>query len=213
MSNGAESSSRQVLLVRHGETEDNVRGRFLGRGDPPLNGRGRCQARQLAPVLASFAPEVLVTSPARRAAETLVEAAGGHHPVLDDAFREVDFGRWEGRTRDEVAALDPSDHERFASGAVSGFPGGDRVADIADRAGGALDRYPGDRLVIVTHATTIRILVASLLGIPVEHYRLRLARPGNGSWSRLEHAAGGWRLVAYGVVPGTGRDAGEGGEP
>jgi glucosyl-3-phosphoglycerate phosphatase len=196
-----QARSRRLLLVRHGETDDNAQGRFLGRGDPHLNERGRCQARRLSRALASFTPDEVVTSPALRARQTVIEAAGSAVVTVDEAFREVDFGRWEGRTQAEVAALDPAGHDRFVRGPVVGFPDGDRVADVAQRLTRALERHPVARLAVVTHATTIRILVAYLLDIPVEHYRSRLERPGNGSWSSLEQVDGTWALVAYGVVP------------
>jgi broad specificity phosphatase PhoE len=70
-----------------------------------------------------------------------------------------------------------------------------------------------DRLVVVTHATIIRLRVAGLLGLPVNRYRALLARPDHLSWTELEAAHDGWMLVTYGAplaaletvrTPGTG---------
>lgn len=42
------ASSNEVLIVRHGETDDNAVGRFQRRLDPPRNDRGLAHAREIA---------------------------------------------------------------------------------------------------------------------------------------------------------------------
>lgn len=189
-------SGRRLVLVRHGETADNVAGRFLGRSDPPLTDRGAEAARRVGPLPGGA---VVVSSPARRARAT-AELLGAGDPVIDEAFREIDFGAWEGSTRDEVERLDPEGYAAFAHGEVVGFPDGEKVAALRDRTLDALGRHDGPVLVVVTHATVIRVLVAALLGLPIGRYRALLDRPPNLSWTELEGHAGGWRLVRYAAL-------------
>jgi broad specificity phosphatase PhoE len=96
-----------LLLVRHAATAHTAQRRFSGStgADPELSEAGELQAARLGARLSArpgIAP--VVTSPAartRRTAEVLAAACG--LPVrADDDLREIDFGRWEGRTAAEV---------------------------------------------------------------------------------------------------------------
>ena len=68
-----------ILLVRHGECRGNIEGLFRGRSDFPLNETGLRQAGEVASELAPLRPEVVLTSPLQRAAQTaaaIAEACG-----------------------------------------------------------------------------------------------------------------------------------------
>src|SRR5436190_15534945 len=59
-------------MVRHGETDWNREDRFQGHSDPPLNDRGRSQARALAQALGGLEAAALYSSPLARAHETAI---------------------------------------------------------------------------------------------------------------------------------------------
>jgi broad specificity phosphatase PhoE len=189
------------VLLRHGETADNLAGRFLGRSDPPLTAEGLERAHRARGGIDLGGDCTVVSSPARRAIETAA-ALGAAAPEVDDGFRELDFGAWEGLTPDEVAQQDPATYAAFARGVLAAFPEGESVAEVWARTSAAIATRVADRLVVVTHATVIRVVVAGLLGVPIDHYRARFGRPGHLSLTELEHHTGGWRLVAYGVPTG-----------
>lgn len=195
---------RRLVLVRHGETADNVAGRFLGRSDPGLTPAGLEAARSCAGGL-DLGGAVVVSSPARRALET-AEALGAIDPSVDEGWRELDFGAWEGLTPAEAAVRDPEVFAAFEYGDLDGFPGGESVDAVRARTLDALARHPVDRLVVVTHATVVRIVVTALLDLPVRTYRARLGRPGHLSRTELERHDGGWRLLTYSsaIVPRAG---------
>ena len=90
------AGTNEVLLVRHGETDDNAADRFQGRLDTALNERGRAQSRALAEVLAGERLRALYSSPLRRARETAESVAGrlGLELVLDARLMEADAGDW-----------------------------------------------------------------------------------------------------------------------
>ena len=103
-----------IWLVRHGQTEMNRVGRFQGRLDLPLTELGEAQARRVGARLQAPAAEVggdwvIDASPlgrTRRTAALIAEVTGlavRHDPRL----AEVDFGPWEGLTRDQIVALRP----------------------------------------------------------------------------------------------------------
>ncbi len=146
-----------VVLARHGETDDNAAGRFQGVRNPPLNDRGREQARALAERLAAGAdlaasgavrlghagvtgPVPLVreiwASPYARARETAeIVAARLELPVrLDERLKESDVGDWAGRTYVEVQAADPARFQSWVEGdPAHSFPGGETLADVTAR--------------------------------------------------------------------------------
>jgi len=190
------------VLVRHGETADNLAGRFLGRGDPALTAEGLDLARRRRSTLDLGGDGIVVSGPARRARETAA-ALGAADPVIDPGFRELDFGAWEGLTPEEAAARDPAVFAAFEDGALDRFPDGESVSEVWARTEAAIASRVADRLVVVTHATVIRVTVAGLLGLPLDRYRARLGRPGHLSRTELEHHDGGWRLLAYGAAPGS----------
>ena len=92
-----------MLLVRHGQSEWNARGRWQGRADPSLTDLGRLQAKKATDHLSGF--DAIVASPLCRATETAVILAKalGIGPVLTDAdLMEREAGPWQGRTRIEI---------------------------------------------------------------------------------------------------------------
>ena len=84
-------ASNEVLLVRHGETDDNVADRFQGRIDSPLNDRGREQSRVLAAQLRGSGLRALYASPLTRARETAA-IIGEHRLRVAEAIAAVRGG-------------------------------------------------------------------------------------------------------------------------
>ena len=120
------SRLNRIILVRHGETEGKSSIRFYGRTDLPLSDEGRAQMRATARRIHGEGFGYLVASRLRRAWEAARILAPGLPIRLEADFCEVDFGRWEGLTKQEIEAQDPV---LFADwqGKVEGFefPGGE----------------------------------------------------------------------------------------
>src|SRR5207342_1497898 len=117
-STGVASVSRMattIAMVRHGETDWNRENRFQGHADPPLNDRGRSQARTLAGEFDAEAFDAVYSSPLHRASETasILVAARAVEVKLSDALREVDVGSWSGLTRAEVERRHPAGYQRW----------------------------------------------------------------------------------------------------
>jgi broad specificity phosphatase PhoE len=104
-------------LIRHGQTDWNVEGRFQGSVDIPLNNHGRGQAKRNGEAFKAELPDVtgwrFVSSPLSRARETMeiVRQTAGLVPFdydLEPLLREVSYGDWERRTIPELEAVDPT---------------------------------------------------------------------------------------------------------
>lgn len=164
----------EVVLVRHASTSWTGR-RYCGRSDPPLNGAGRAAAALLATALApTLAPDFLIlTSPSRRACQTaaVVAAAVGIVDIeVDERWHEADIGIAEGRTFDELAALEPDLAHALASGTTAvDWPGGETAAELEARIGAAWASIleQARPAVVVSHAGPLRHAVALARALPV----------------------------------------------
>lgn len=177
----------RLYLVRHGETADNVHMRYLGIRDEPLTDNGREQARLAAAALSQIPVRCVVSSPLRRAADTagVIREACGAELRLDPRLAEGSFGKWEGRTRAEVASLGPGDAallERWEADAACAPPGGEsiesiqkRVLDLAEELASA---FPAASVVLVSHVGPIKALLAAAVGIPLQSTRRLFLDPG-----------------------------------
>ncbi len=174
------------LLLRHGETALTPHKRFSGSSgaNPELSPVGWQQAEAVA---AAFAGRddvtALISSPLLRCRQTAEAVA----PRLDldvrqdKAWRETDFGAWEGLSFAEVRERHPEDLAAWlASADAPPTGGGESFADVARRVAVARDRaiarYPGRTILVVTHVTPIKTLLRLALGAPAESmFRIELS--------------------------------------
>ena len=173
--------STRVYLVRHGATELSAEDRFAGAIDVLLSDAGRDQARRLGARLAPEAIDVAYASPLKRTMETakLVAESHGLEISAHDGLREIGHGRWEGMTRADVERDFPEEYSRWEHDPYSFAPsGGETGLQVTARALPALLRIVEDhcdqRILIVSHKATIRLLLSSLLGFDPRRYRERL---------------------------------------
>ncbi|MGI5459192.1 histidine phosphatase family protein [Streptomyces sp. CA-249302] len=187
----------RLALARHGETVWHAENRYAGgHSDIDLTERGRQQAVALAAWSREYEPEVVVSSPVRRAVETATPSAAAVGVPLHvvDELREVDFGVAEGHTLDELARADPDMVRRFRADPVAHpFPGSESPADAALRSARALraiaGQYPGRRVLVVAHNTLLRLGLCTLLGVPVKNYRSTFPRLDNAKVSEITISA------------------------
>lgn len=191
---------KRVYLVRHGETEGNASGCFLGSTDLPLTSRGESQVRRLAELLPARllgpgADTWFVASPMLRAQQTAQAIVGrfGLSVVTDPDLREMDFGAWEGLTAKEVEAQFPGALGEWESPSDdSTFPGGESLAELDRRVARVRDRIlqqQAETVVVFAHGGTIRGLICALLGMGRENFWLFNVQPA--SVVRIDVFSGG----------------------
>jgi len=156
----------RLLLIAHAPTLATRRAAFPRDepiepldASPTLGHAGRCFA-----------------APERRTRET-AEALGldaRREPLLAD----IDLGRWEGRTFDEVVEEDPQGMAAWTSDPACSPHGGESVEDLLRRVGTWLDgeRQDGGRVIAVTHPAVIRAAIVAAIGaMPGSFWRVDIA--------------------------------------
>ena len=159
-------AAREIVLVRHAETEWSRDGRHTGRSDIPLTDDGRrVAAGPLAEHLHGRRFELVLVSPLTRARETCELCGLGSSAQVREELLEWDYGEYEGLTTPEIRSQRP--------GWLlwrDDCPGGESAADVGARADhviaqlGALD---GDA-VVFSHGHMLRVLGARWIGLAPE---------------------------------------------
>lgn len=162
-----------LLIVRHGQTVQNVAGIAQGWNDSELSEAGREQVMRLAERLANVNATALYSSPLGRAlstAQAIAKTTGLEIVMLDD-LREMNYGAWEGRSFLDVRRDDEEIYRRWIDDETCPCPGGESHADVRQRLERAFGTIDSARPIVVTHGTAIRIAATALLDMPVMHAR------------------------------------------
>jgi broad specificity phosphatase PhoE len=174
-------NTTRLLLVRHGATELTAEDRFSGAVGVDLSVEGRAQAVRLGERLASEPIRAIYTSPLSRTVETASILAAPHHlpPIHRDGLREMGHGRWEGLSRSEVEQRFPGEYAAWEADPFTFAPeGGESGLAVLARALPVIRQmvvdHPGERVLVVSHKATLRLLLSSLLGFDPRGYRDRL---------------------------------------
>lgn len=187
------STTPQLLVVRHGQTEWSRDGRHTGRTDLPLLPEGEEQATRLRPVLADHPFVLVLTSPLQRAVRT-AELAGFPDAEADDDLLEWDYGAYEGTRTLDVRVDDPdwSIWETEVHDGEQPEQVGERVDHVIARA-----RLAGGDVLAFAHAHVLRILAARWIGLPASGGRLFTLEPATVSalgWERETPAVRSWNV-------------------
>jgi broad specificity phosphatase PhoE len=154
---------REIVPVRHGQTEWSAAGRHTSYTDLDLTPEGERQAVQLGDRLAHRAFAAVLCSPARRATHS-AELAGLAVTATDDDLLEWNYGAYEGRTTAEIRQERPG-----WSIWQDGCPGGETAVDVGMRADRVLERVrtmlPSGDVALIGHGHQLRVLTAGWLGL------------------------------------------------
>ena len=182
-----------VCLIRHGETDWNAVGKIQGKTDIPLNDAGAQQASQCGAYLTASDWDLIITSPlqrARRTAEIINEPLG--LPLVEmEEFAEKHFGDAEGLTYEERALTFP---DRL-------YPNQEDNVLFAERLATGLkiinDRYPDQRVLLVSHGGVINAILGKLSGGEIGSGKTRLL---NACLSHIQFDQSNWTIRNYNQV-------------
>lgn len=204
----------RIVVVRHGETEWSSTGRHTGRTDVPLTALGEQQARSLAPLLTTYHPGLVLTSPFSRARRTAELA--GFQPEVELDLEERGYGAVEGLTTPEirVATGDPdwniwsTDLQQLSllptpADAISAP--GETLDQVAIRLRRVLARCAavtatGQDVVLFSHGHTLRILGAVWMQQRPEvatHLLLEAAHLGVLAHERETPVISAWNIAPF----------------
>lgn len=171
-----------LYLIRHGETVNNVSGRYNGKQDDhPLNEAGLAQAERLSAAFAPIRLDAVYTSTLLRARQTgeILRGERAAVPLHRADLDEYDFGI--------LSSMRYADAEVIYPDLVRGLrqepmttacPGGESGADVVLRATNALaeivQAHRGNTVAVVTHGMLLQLIFAELAGLPF-HKRKELS--------------------------------------
>lgn len=165
-----------LYLIRHGQTQWNLEGKYTGQSDIPLNDTGREQARAAAEEARLAPPDVIISSDLIRAIETaeIVAAGCGYSGVIrqDRRLREINQGVWEGMHFDEIKRKFAVEFAaREANPLDVAAPEGETVGQVQERVVGAVQeicaRHPDQTVALVAHGLALAIVRAWLTDHPI----------------------------------------------
>ncbi len=190
----------ELVLIRHGETEGNLRTTALGVTDLPLTERGRRQASSLARVFTLEKPEAVYSSPLKRATETAEPIAKKHHMLVETMLdlEERNFGIWENMPVEEIRAVYPEEYAAWEENLADYvIPQGESAQEAYTRNARFVDtiirRHTEGKIVVVTHLGCIRNMLAHLLGMGIEGaWRFKV---NTGSICRLQIDENGYAAL------------------
>ena len=195
----------EVILIRHGESEWNLSGRWQGHADSPLSNRGIEQAEALGKRMLNEKLDCFYSSDLERARHTsrLVGGPSGWEAEFMESLRERDLGVIEGLTTDEMLEKYTQEYQSFRNdGPEYQVPGGESFRQFYDRCSGALEdvamRNPGKKIGLVTHGGFLGAIFRYVLNIPLDAERNFVLL--NCSINRLEKTDSGWNLVSWGDI-------------
>lgn len=186
-----------IDFMRHGEPVGGCRYRGYG-VDDPLSDRGWQQMWES--VINPVPWTRIVTSPMKRCSEFARELGVKHNiqVTTDERFKEVGFGDWEGRSREEIKAADAAGYEAFYQDPVNHRPrGAEPLFEFGERVRAAYDAVifenAGEHVLVVGHAGVIRAALGYVLQAPSHAwYRVKV---DNGGLTRFQHDAEGSRMI------------------
>ena len=184
--------AREIVVVRHGETEWSRAGKHTSHTDLGLTEAGRSRAEAVGPLLAERVFSLVLCSPLRRARETCELAGFADAAVLDDDLREWDYGSYEGLTTPEIRLRSPA-WLLWRDGCPDGESPA-QVRERVDRVLARLRRADGDAIAFA-HGHILRVLTARWLGMEVAvGARLALEAGGIGvlGFERETEVLRGW---------------------
>lgn len=155
----------RLVLIRHGETDWNVEGRYQGQADPPLNEKGLVQARQLTEQLQGAQIGVLYTSPLLRAKQT-ADIVARHLEIplhVEPRLMEIHQGDWQTRLRAEIESRYPDLFRRWETEPWEVTPPeGEHLSQVQNRVHAAVEeilaRHPAEKVGLVAHRIPIALI-------------------------------------------------------
>lgn len=119
-----------VKLIRHGITQPNLEGRFLGWTDAPLCDFGISGLKEMYPE--NISAQAVFSSPLKRCRQTAKIVFGEENPIVIDEFKEMNFGDFEMRNHAELDG-NPEYQSWIDSNAEVRFPNGEQKSEFIER--------------------------------------------------------------------------------
>ena len=155
----------KLYVVRHGEIDFNIQGRYAGSVDVELNKKGLRQTRDITDKVSKLNIDIIITSPLQRCRQMtdMIYEIINVPVVIMEEFRERDVGVYEGLTREEAKSKYPNLWAKNITRIYDDAPpGGETIKAVENRVFVGLEKikekYEGKNILIVTHAFVGKII-------------------------------------------------------
>ena len=167
-----------ILLVRHGQTNSNIDGYYMGWSNEDLDQEGYAQVRKLSARLSDTAISAIYSSPLKRAYNTALPVAEPHQlktEVVQDLI-EMQLGDWQSLHIDEIARGWPEVWKQWRTDPTDVVvPGGESFQQVVERVIRTFEKIAaanaGKTVAIVSHEVVVKVAAIYALGAPTSIYR------------------------------------------
>ena len=180
----------KIHLIRHGQTEANATGLYIGMTDLPLSPEGLAELLTLKREYTYPGAARFFTSPLTRCKQTLEVLYPGCRQEVVDGLAECDFGDWDGRSVAELQS-DPLFLRWMAGDSGVKIPDGENADAFQKRVMAAFEELvqelmrSGDtEAVVCTHGGVIMLLMMAY-ALPKLEMSDCVAESGNGFTLRI----------------------------
>ena len=161
----------RLVVIRHGHTEGNETARYIGKTDIPLSKNGLSEIENIAKEYEYPYVEKVYSSPTLRCIQTARILFPDTELVTLDGMRELDFGRFENKSVEELIDL-PEYKEWLKGGLDNNAHGGETIREMIGRTVAAINDILEDMMsmeiydaAVVTHSGIIMNML-SCFGLP-----------------------------------------------
>lgn len=162
----------RIHLIRHGLTEDNLKGVYSGRNESSLCSEGKEQLFQMKEEYEYPKADFVFSSPLKRCLETAEILYPDVKPIVIDDLTEYNFGEFEGRTAEELHEKEPL-FDRWLMGEENITPPFgesnrefiNRICNCFVKIVDGIIKSGSDNVAIITHGGVVSALLANF-GIP-----------------------------------------------
>ena len=153
---------RKITWIRHGQSTWNAEGKWQGHTDVPLSELGREQATALGRRLDPQRFDAVYSSDLTRSRQTCELALPKANMLLDKRLREINFGVYEGKSRDTLTTW-------WVEPYLEKLQGGESMTCLNTRVSEFLAELPAEcEVAIFTHGGVIRNALWQVVGVPVQ---------------------------------------------
>lgn len=170
----AEENYTRLYLIRHGHLINSYQGVYNGQRDIGLSLKGVAQTIAIADWLKDKPIRAIYSSDLSRAWDgaKIIAASLRLEVVPVKAFRERDFGLWEGLTAEKIQSNYEETWAKWIADPVGTRPPkGESIKDMQDRILTKLkeiiEQHRGEEIILFAHAGVNRIILCHALNLPV----------------------------------------------
>ena len=154
---------REYILIRHGQTDYNLQEKFQGSSDIVLNKTGRKQARKIRKLYKQENINIIYSSDLVRCIQTAEYVSPGVQVLVNENFREMNFGVFEGLTYGEIKEHHGDEYKKWKENMMDHvIDGGESFRQMSSRVIGEFEKIRAnhDRATLVSHAGCIRTILS-----------------------------------------------------